>query len=77
MERLLTNPLFLLFACPLLVALAGTIAYYWHKVRRDALEASLKHEMLRRGMSADDIVKVLQASKSSEASETEEVAEAQ
>jgi len=32
-----------------------------HKARQAELEMSLKHEMLQRGMSADEIVRVLQA----------------
>jgi hypothetical protein len=32
-----------------------------HKARQTELEMSLKHEMLQRGMSADEIVRVLQA----------------
>jgi hypothetical protein len=59
--QLLTNPLFLIFAPATLVPVTAIIAHFWHKAHRESLEASLKHDMLERGMSADDIVKVLQA----------------
>jgi hypothetical protein len=38
------------------------IAYYWAKVRRTEIEAALKHDMLQRGMGAEDIERVLKAS---------------
>ena len=61
MLQLLTNPLFLIFAPATLVPITAILAHFWHKGRRDSIEATLKHDMLERGMSADDIVKVLQA----------------
>jgi hypothetical protein len=59
--QLLTNPLFLIFAPATLVPVTAIIASFWQKAHRDSIEASLKHDMLERGMSADDIVKVLAA----------------
>jgi hypothetical protein len=38
-----------------------TIGYVWHQFRKSDIEASLKHEMLQRGMSADEIERVLAA----------------
>lgn len=61
MLQLLTNPLFLIFAPATLVPVTAIIAHVWHKAHRESLDASLKHDMLERGMSADDIVKVLEA----------------
>jgi hypothetical protein len=63
MEHLLTNPFFLVFACVTLTSVVATIAHYWHKISRDELEASLKLEMIQKGMSADDVVKVLKATR--------------
>jgi hypothetical protein len=60
---LLTDPLFLVFSWLTLTCVVGSVGYYWSKARRDDQEAALKHEMLQQGMSADDIVKVIQASK--------------
>jgi len=62
-ERLLTDPLFLVFSWLTLTSLVGSVGYYWCKARRDDQEAALKQEMLQRGLSADDIVKVIQVSK--------------
>jgi hypothetical protein len=38
------------------------IARYWAKVRRTEIEAALKHDMLQRGLGAEDIERVLRAS---------------
>jgi hypothetical protein len=62
-ERLLTDPLFLVFSWLTLTSVVGSVGYYWTRARRDDQEAALKQEMLQRGMSADDIVKVIQVSK--------------
>ncbi len=40
----------------------GTVTDYFQKTRRAELDASLKHEMLQRGMSAEEIKTVLEAS---------------
>jgi len=45
----------------LLVAAIAVIAKAWRLVRRSEIEADLKREMLARGMSADEIVRVLEA----------------
>ncbi len=42
--------------------LTWIVAEQWRRGRKVELEIMLKQEMLQRGMSADDIVKVLQAS---------------
>ena len=62
MLNFLTDPKFLALAPATVVPLAAIIGFFWRKIRRDELEASLKSDMLQRGMSADDIVKVLQGS---------------
>ncbi len=50
----------------LLCGITAIIAGTWAKVRRTEIAASLKQDMLNRGMSADDIRTVLEAgSKSS------------
>jgi hypothetical protein len=40
---------------------AGTIAHAWQKVRRAEQEAALKQDMLQRGLSVDEIERVLRA----------------
>lgn len=62
MEHLLSQPVFIVFASITIMSVASTATYYWHKVRRAEIEASLKHEMIERGMSAAEIERVLQAS---------------
>ena len=44
----------------LLCAITAIIAGAWTKVRRTEIAAALKHDMLNRGMSADDIRTVLE-----------------
>jgi len=43
--------------------LIGWLGFCWFRFRQLELEAALKQEMIQRGMSADDIVRVLKASK--------------
>jgi hypothetical protein len=47
---------------PIVAIIFGTVTSYMHKVRQAELDAQLKHEMLERGMSADEIRTVLEAS---------------
>ncbi|HEV3025086.1 MAG TPA: hypothetical protein VGX76_21595 [Pirellulales bacterium] len=64
MLELLHNPTFVVFAFVGLATIVPVIAHYLHKAYRDSLEAKLKQEMVRQGMSAEEIVLVLKASKS-------------
>ena len=45
----------------LLCGLVVLVADYWHKIRKAEIAAKLKHDMLDRGMSADEIRIVLEA----------------
>jgi hypothetical protein len=54
--------IFSLVAMFMLTAIVATVAKYWQKARRDELDATLKQQMIERGMSADEIIRVLQAS---------------
>ena len=47
---------------PVTAIVFGTVTGYLRKTRQAELEASLKHAMLERGMSAEEIVMVLEAS---------------
>jgi hypothetical protein len=47
---------------PIVAIVFGSITGYLVKVRRAELEASLKQEMLQRGMSAEEIRTVIEAS---------------
>lgn len=44
-----------------LICVVPTLAHYWAKVRQTEVEASLKREMIERGMSAEEICSVLEA----------------
>jgi hypothetical protein len=61
MTELLLNPLFLSLAAGVLIVLGTTLSGCWVAARKAALEADLKREMIERGMSADDIVRVIEA----------------
>jgi hypothetical protein len=64
-DLLVRNP-WLIPAClggliPIVAIIFGTVTRYLHKARQAELDAALKHEMIRRGMSAEEIVQVLEA----------------
>ena len=52
----------IVFGFWLLVVLVPVLAHYWYKLRVKQWEMSLKHTMLERGMSAEEIKTVLEAS---------------
>jgi hypothetical protein len=62
MQELLLNPVFIVFASATIISVVSTLAYHWHRTRQAEMETALKHEMLQRGMSADEIQKVIEAS---------------
>jgi hypothetical protein len=66
MQELLTNPYFsvacLVALIPITGIVFGTVTHAWQRVRRAEIEAALKHEMIERGMSADEIRQILEAS---------------
>jgi hypothetical protein len=62
MLQVLTNPVFIIFASLTITSVVSTLAVQWRKVRQAEMEAALKQEMIQRGMSADDIQKVMEAS---------------
>src|SRR5262245_61201373 len=48
--------------CGALVALVAILAHQWRAVRRTEMELALKQDMLRRGLSVEEIERVLRAS---------------
>ena len=54
-------PVVLGLMIPLTGIVFGTLTNYWRRSRQAELDASLKQQMLERGMSADEIVQVLEA----------------
>lgn len=59
MTELPHSPLFLSLAAGVLIVLGTTFLRHWARVRVVALEAELKLEMVRQGMSADEICQVI------------------
>ena len=55
------NPLFFIFGWLTISTVVSSVAYCWHSVRKAELDASLKQEMIQRGMSADEIKQVIEA----------------
>lgn len=62
MPEYLNNGWFVMWAAIVLIVTVPVIMTYWHKIKRAEQDAQLKQQMLERGMSADEIVKVLHAS---------------
>ncbi len=62
MDELLANQTLIFWTAIVLISGVPVVAHYWYKTRKAELEASLKREMIERGMSADEICKVLAAS---------------
>jgi hypothetical protein len=60
-SAILQNDHFVLFGCLALILIVPSLAHYWHLTRVRELEASLKHEMLVRGFSAEEIASVMSA----------------
>jgi hypothetical protein len=61
--QLLNNPVFLVFAPATIIPVVAIVASCWAKARRDVQDYTLKMEMIQRGMSADEIVAVLEAAR--------------
>jgi hypothetical protein len=61
MQDLLANPF--VFVLGILVITVGVpiIGHYWCKNRKHELDAALKQQMIERGMSAEEIMMVLEA----------------
>jgi hypothetical protein len=57
----LANPAIMPFVAGGLVMVVWASLYYWQKNRATEIEAGLKRDMIERGMSADEIERVLKA----------------
>jgi len=65
MDTFLANPgayVFLTFAALALSAAVAVVAYFWYKLRREEMLADLKRDLAERGMSAEEIRTVIEAS---------------
>jgi hypothetical protein len=63
MSKFSSGELIALFAISggFLITFTAIIGGFWHETRKAELMASLKHDMLSQGMSAEDIKTVLEA----------------
>jgi hypothetical protein len=68
-EFLSHNPFIAFWILIMLPAVIGTAGHYWNRDRQQERLAQLKHAMIQRGMSADEIVRVLAAGSEQDAKE--------
>ena len=61
MSEMLFNPVNIFWIAIAAMVCVPSGMEYWRRMRKDELDASLKHEMIARGMSADEIERVLAA----------------
>ena len=65
MDNFLANDgayVFLTFAALALSAATAVVAYFWYKLRREEMLVALKRELAERGMAAEEIRAVIEAS---------------
>jgi hypothetical protein len=60
MEAILANETLIVFVAVTFMFVVPWVAHYWYKARVAEVNAALKMEMVRRGMSADEILAVLE-----------------
>jgi hypothetical protein len=65
-DDLLGNFWFLLFATITIISVVGTIAHSWQKIRRAETATRLKQTMLERGLSVDEMDRLLRPTASSD-----------
>jgi hypothetical protein len=75
MIELLTNIWFLIFTWAILTTVAATVAQAWQKVRKAQVDAALKQEMLQRGLSVEEIARVLNPKEMADAALKKEMLE--
>jgi hypothetical protein len=61
MSSWLTDPTNVFWLAIVVIACLPVVADCWRRMRKDELDAGLKQDMIARGMSADEIVRVLAA----------------
>jgi hypothetical protein len=62
MPEFLNNSTIIFWFAIVLICVVPTISFYWYKIRRAEMDTALKQDMLERGMSAEEIKTVLEAS---------------
>ncbi|HEV3262549.1 MAG TPA: hypothetical protein VG013_37195 [Gemmataceae bacterium] len=61
MDHLIDSPFVFVVAILIVTVAVPVLSHHWYKVRKAEVDASLKHDMLQRGMSAEEIALVLEA----------------
>ena len=61
MKELLSNPAVAPIIMVFMVPMVISVAYFWHEVMKARSNNELKQSMIERGMSAEEIEKVLNA----------------
>lgn len=61
LSEVLTNKSFLICVAVTLICVVPSICGCWLRIRRHEIDSQLKDSMVARGMSADEIVRVLEA----------------
>jgi hypothetical protein len=64
--EILSNGHFVFWGAITAIVVVPALAHYWASVRRAEIEATLKRDMIARGMSVDDMQRVLNAAKGKE-----------
>lgn len=59
--EILNNGFFVFWGAITLMVVLPSLAYYWSAVRKAEIEAALKRDMIARGMTADEMQRVLTA----------------
>jgi hypothetical protein len=62
MNEMLASPYVFVLGILLITVAVPVVCHYWYEYRKHESETALKHDMLQRGMSADEIKVVLEAS---------------
>jgi hypothetical protein len=60
--EILQNSEFVFWTAITLICTVPVIGHYWYKIRRLEIDSALKHAMIERGMSAEEIERVLRGS---------------
>ena len=61
MQAIFTNSSFIFWSAIVLMSVVPTIAHFWWKIRQAEIEATLKRDMLDRGLSVEEIERILAA----------------
>jgi hypothetical protein len=61
LEQLINSPFVFVLGILVVTVAVPVLSHYWYALRKAEVDASLKREMIQRGMSAEEIATVLEA----------------